>query len=327
VIRGRLRPLDQSTYQARGLDPDKVSLRDTALLLGIYYEMVLRYMHELLQDGEIEVARKGNQYFLDSQAVEAIRQRHQSRKDYEVAKYQEEPNRDRILAYVRQFTAKAEDLKQQALEVLREVEKPGPVSTWIASVPGIGLRMKSHIPVLVEAAKGGFVASAPDLDLDALGKTRPKAVTALRFRIAADFFYLLQKGRDAAEEARLSELRQYISDEEERAAPVKSKRPAKPHPKKAKISVLWMSRGLSTRAANALAFSGIETPEELRAARKETRLRLPHLGKKSRAEVEAYLKRHGADEDLKRRPRRRPQEIERGGHAEIKEEERNAQVE
>ena len=293
MTRGRLRPLDRMVYKVRGLDPEKVSLRDTALLLGIYYETVVRYMHELAEKGQIEVEREGSRYWLNSQAVEAIRQLHQNRQDRVEEKYHEDPSKRRLLPNVRQLASKAEELKQQALEILREVETPGACSTWIASVPGVGLRMKSHIPVLVEPAERGFLASAPDLGLDALGRTRSKAVSALRYRIATDFFNLLSKSRDDTEEARLGELRQYLSDEKEPAVPVEPKPPATPHPRKGEIALFWIAHGLTTRAANALAFSGVQTLEELRAAREECGLRLPHLGEKSRAEVEAFPIRQG----------------------------------
>lgn len=114
---------------------------------------------------------------------------------------------------------------------------------------------------------------------------------ALRTRIAADFFYLLQKDRE--EEERWQELQRFIRHDQkpdEEHVPFEPRpAPKRADPRQPEIAAFWKELGLSTRAANALGFSGIGSIDELRQARWKTGLKLPNLGTMSRREVERFL--------------------------------------
>ena len=288
-----MRPLTEKSYRVKGLDPNRLSPRDVSFLLGIYYEGALRYIHELKEAGRIRVEQdRRGQMWIDSRAVEEIRRRHQDRPA--VVKFEgRDASREKLRIEARQLATAAKSLHARAQKLLKALEIPVASSTWIGTVPGVGLRLTSHIPVIVDPQDKGFLASSADLGLEAQGRTRSEAVRALRTRIAADFFYLLQKDREEAEEERWQELLKFISRDErpaEEPAPVEPLPAAKrADPRQPEIAAFWREQGLSTRAANALGYSGIGSIVELREARWQTGLNLPGLGTISRREVERLL--------------------------------------
>ena len=288
-----MRPLTEKSYRTKGLDPNRLSVKDVSFLLGIYYEGALRYIHELVEAGRIRVEKDHRgQMWIDSGAVEEIRRHHRDRPT--VVKFEgREASREKLGIEARQLAAVAKSLHTRAQKIVKALEIPAASSTWIGTIPGVGLRLTSYIPVIVEPQEKGFLASNADLGLEAQGRTRSEAVRALRTRIAADFFYLLQKDREEAEEERWQELQRFIRHDEkpdEEPVPVEPRpAPKRADPRQPEIAAFWKEQGLSTRAANALGYSGIASIEELRQARWKTGLKLPGLGTMSRREVERFL--------------------------------------
>jgi hypothetical protein len=214
-----MKALSKRAYETRGLDPDNLSVSDVALLLGVYYEGVLRTIHELERAGQIEkVWKERGKIRVNSAGVEAIRFRLAQRPNTSSsAQYQEPPTRGKMLVEARQLAAAAEQLHRRARGLMHSLGTPGPTSTWIGSVPVVGVGLKAQIPVVVEVEPNGrdFRATASDLGLDALGGNRKAAIRALRERIGADYVYLLAKQRNEEEQARLEELLKYIKEKKE----------------------------------------------------------------------------------------------------------------
>jgi hypothetical protein len=207
-------PLTEKSYRTKGLDPSRLSPKDVSFLLGIFYEGALRYIHELEDAGRIRVEKDSRgQMWIDSTAVEEIRRHHRDRPA--VAKFEgKDASREKLRIEARQLAAAAKSLQARAHKLVKALEIPAASSTWIGTVPGVGLRLTSYIPVIVEPQEKGFLASSADLGLEAQGRTRQEAVKGLRIRIAADFLYLLQKDRDEAEEERWQELLRFIRFDE-----------------------------------------------------------------------------------------------------------------
>ena len=221
-----MRRLTEKSYRAKGMDPNRLSPKDVSFLLGIFYEGALRYIHEFEDAGRIRVEKDSRgQMWIDSTAVEEIRRHHRDRPA--VAKFQgKDANREKLCIEARQLAAAAKSLHARAQKLVKALEIPAASSTWIGTVPGVGLRLTSYIPVIVEPQDKGFLASSADLGLEAQGRTRQDAVKGLRTRIAADFIYLLQKDRDEADEERWQELLRFIRYDEkpkEEPTPVERK--------------------------------------------------------------------------------------------------------
>jgi hypothetical protein len=213
-----MKALRKPAYVIRGLDPNNLSTSDVALLLGISYARALRAIRELEAAGKIDVWYEKSQIRVSSAGVEVIRSQIVTQpNDSSSAKYQEPPTRGKLLVQALQLTAAAMELHNRASRLVHALKIPGPTSTRIGSIPLEGVTLRAQIPVVVEVEPNGrdLRASASDLGLDAVGRTRQEAVRALRIRIAADYEYLLAKERSAEEERRLEELVRYIKRKDE----------------------------------------------------------------------------------------------------------------
>src|SRR4029077_16590382 len=191
----------------------------------------------------------------------------------------------------------------EAAEILRSLETQLRTNTprrvfYINTLPGSDLELANPIAVMVDETGPRVLARLDEAELEAEGKTTREAVMNLREVAVRTFVGLSQEAplssQDADQLATLSSLIRWTntrkpgSAKQSPAGPGAERKRAAPSQQEV-IATLWKNQGLSTRAANALGKAGLANLDQLRAARRETGLKLPNLGRASRAEVEAFL--------------------------------------
>lgn len=195
---------------------------DASSLLGIPYELVLRYVRELEGEGSIEIERKAGRLYFSAAHLELIKRHHEKRP--QGSKFRVEGNADlhqHVLQDLKTLASTLEAMAKLARVRCKELIKaPACSTTWISTLPVAGLTLRKPIQVSVVSDGKAFSAFCGDTGSTATGRNRPDAVRALRQRLAAEYVYLDQLATLSAEEAeRLATLRQLIRDPEREPIP------------------------------------------------------------------------------------------------------------
>lgn len=194
------------------LDAERLSPTDVSSLLGIPYDLVLRYVRELERQGLLTVHReKTGRLFLFPPALDLLRKHHEERPV--ASKFKIEGDVDQYRHVVQDLKTLASTLEEMArlarARIKELIQGPASSTTWISTLPGLALRMP--IPISVVSDGKAFSASCADTGSTASGRNRVQAVRALRKRLAAEFVYLGQLTSPSQEEAEhLADLQRFI---------------------------------------------------------------------------------------------------------------------
>jgi DNA-binding MarR family transcriptional regulator len=198
------------------MNAERLSPTEASSLLGIPYEVVLRYTRELEKQGLIEVHREhSGRLFLSPADLDLLRKHHENRPI--ASRFMLEGDIEPHKHAVRDLNTLASTLEAMAKLARRRIKQmvQGPFSstTWITTLPVVGLTLRKPIAVTVVSDGKAFSAFSADTGSTAYGQNRVQAVRALRKQLAAEYQYLGQLASLSQDEAeRLSDLKGFISD-------------------------------------------------------------------------------------------------------------------
>jgi len=200
----------------RYLDAERLSPTDAALLLGIPYDRLLRYVSELEGQGLLQVQRESSRrLFLSPANLELLRKHHEQRPLASTFKLEGDIDQHKyILRDLKTLASNLEAMAKLTRARLKEMNL-GPASStaWISNLPAKGATLRKPIPVCVVSDGKAFSAFSADTGSSASGRNRVEAVRALRWRLATEYVYLDQLASPSEEEAeRLAELKRIILD-------------------------------------------------------------------------------------------------------------------
>jgi len=204
--------------EIRPIDAERLSPTDVSSLLGIPYELVLKYAHELTVAGLIEVPREAGRLFFSPAQLEVLRKHHEERPRAGVFRVEGDVDlHKRLLKSLDTLARKLDAMASLARARIKELNKaPASSTSWIITLPAVGFTLRKPIPVSVISDGKAFSASSADTGSTATGKNRVEAVRALRWRLATEYVYLGQLVSPSEGEAdRLAELKRFIRDGKE----------------------------------------------------------------------------------------------------------------
>jgi len=196
------------------MNAERLSPTDASSLLGIPYELVLQYVHELERQGLLMVHRgKPGRLFISPADLDLLRRHHEERPV--ASKFKVEGDVDQHRYVLRDLKTLASTLEAMARLARRRIKAltlgPASSTTWISTLPVVGLTLRKPIPVSVVSDGKAFSAFCADAGSTASGRNRREAVQALRKLLAAELVYLDQLTSPSAEEAeRLADLARLI---------------------------------------------------------------------------------------------------------------------
>jgi DNA-binding MarR family transcriptional regulator len=198
------------------MNAEKLTPTEASSLLGIPYEVVLRYTRKLEKQGLIQVHREySGRLFLSPADLDLLRKHHENRPIG--SRFMLEGDIEPHKHAVRDLSTLASTLEAMAKLARRRIKQmvQGPFSstTWITTLPVVGLTLRKPIAVTVVSDGKAFSAFSADTGSTAYGQNRVQAVRALRKQLAAEYQYLGQLASLSEDEAeRLSDLKGFISD-------------------------------------------------------------------------------------------------------------------
>ena len=205
----------------RHLDAERLSPTVASSLLGLPYELVLRYVHELERQGLLKVQREiPGRLFLSPADLDLLRRHHEERPVASKFKVEGDVDQHRyVLQDLKTLASTLETMARLARTRIKVLTQgPASSTTWISTLPAVGLTLRKPIPVSVVSDGKAFSAFCADAGSTASGRNRREAVRALRKLLAMEFVYLGQLASPSEEEAeRLADLQRLIlRDEGER---------------------------------------------------------------------------------------------------------------
>lgn len=210
--------MTETVTETRSINPERLSPTDVSNILGIPYDLVLKYAHELTATGLIEVAREAGKLFFSPAQLEALRKHHEERP--RASGFRVEGDADlhrRLLKSLATMASKLDAMASLVRARIKELNKaPASSTSWISTLPVVGVTLRKPIPVSVISDGKAFSAFSGDTGSTASGKNRVEAVRALRLRLATEYVYLDQLASPSEGEAeRLTELKRFIRDGED----------------------------------------------------------------------------------------------------------------
>jgi transposase len=207
----------------QNLDAEKLSPTDASSLLGIPYELVLRYVRELERQGLLKVHReRSGRLFLSPADLDLLRKHHEERPLASTFRVEGDVDQHKhVLLDLRTLASTLEAMAKLARARIKELTQgPASSTTWITTLPSAGLTLRKPIAVSVISDGKAFSAFSADTGSTASGRNRAQAVRALRKCLAAEYVYLGQLASPSEEAAeRLADLQKFIRDGEHEETP------------------------------------------------------------------------------------------------------------
>ncbi|HEX4960466.1 MAG TPA: hypothetical protein VF173_06485 [Thermoanaerobaculia bacterium] len=172
----------------RDLKAEKLTPTEASALLGIPYDLVLRYVRELERQGLLAAHRTpAGRVFLSPSDLERLRKHHEDRPV--ASTFKVEGDIDQHKHTVQDLETLAKTLEAMARLAKSRIkaltQAPACSTTWITSLPIGGISLRKPIPVTVISDGKAFSAFSGDLGSTASGRNRVQAVQALRKRLTA----------------------------------------------------------------------------------------------------------------------------------------------
>ena len=206
----------------RQLRAEKLTPTDVASLLGIPYDLVLRYVRELESQGLLVAYRTPTgRVFLSPSDLELLRQRHEERPVGSTLKVEGDIDQHKhVLKDLETLAKTLETMAKLAKKRIKALTRgPACSTTWISTLPIPGVSLRKPIPVTVVSDGKAFSAFSGDVGSTASGRDRVQAVQELRKRLAFEYVYLDQVATSKEETERLADLRRFIRDDEREEKP------------------------------------------------------------------------------------------------------------
>ena len=213
---------DDQGMSLRQLKAESLTPTEASLLLGLPYELVLRYVRELERQGFLQARRTiTGRVFLVPTDLELLRKHHEERPVASTFKVEGDVAQHKnVLQDLETLAKTLEAMARLARSRIKALSKaPACSTTWITTLPVAGVTLRKPIPVTVVSDGRAFSAFSGDLGSTASGRNRVQAVQALRKRLAAEYVYLDQVATSEEQEERLAELRRFIHDREREEMP------------------------------------------------------------------------------------------------------------
>jgi hypothetical protein len=206
----------------RQLKAESLTPTDASLLLGISYDLVLRYVRELEHQGLLEAYRTPTgRVFLRPADLELLRKHHEERPV--ASTFKVEGNIDQHKHVLKDLETLAKTLETMAKLARSRIKAltrgPACSTTWISTLPIAEVSLRKPIPVTVVSDGKAFCAFSGDVGSTASGRNRVQAVQELRKRLAFEYVYLDQVATSKEETERLEDLRRFIRDDEREEEP------------------------------------------------------------------------------------------------------------
>ena len=206
----------------RQLKAENLTPTDVSLLLGISYDLVLRYVRELEQQGLLEAYRTPTgRVYLRPADLELLRKHHEERPV--ASTFRVKGNIDQHKHVLKDLETLAKTLETMAKLARSRIKAlnrgPACSTTWISTLPMDGVSLRKPIPVTVVSDGKAFSAFSGDVGSTASGRNRVEAVQELRKRLANEYVYLDQVATSKEETERLEDLRRFIRDDERKEEP------------------------------------------------------------------------------------------------------------
>jgi hypothetical protein len=199
--------------EIRRVNPERLSPTEVSNLLGIPYDLVLKYAHELTGKGLIEIAREAGKLFFSPAQLEFLRKYHEERPRASGFRVEGDPDlHKRLLKSLDTLASKLDAMASLARARIKELNKaPASSTSWISTLPAVGVTLRKPIPISVISDGKAFSAFSADTGSTATGTNRVEAVRALRWRLANEYVYLDQLASPSeGETERLAELKRFI---------------------------------------------------------------------------------------------------------------------
>jgi hypothetical protein len=193
---------------------EKLTATEASILLGIPYDVLLRYAHELEDKGLFSIHRESGRLFFSSADLDLLKNHHEQRPVG--AKFRVEGDVEQHKLILRDLKTLADTLEAMARRARRRmkalVQGPACSTSWITTLPVGGLTLRKPVAVTVVSDGQAFSAFSADTGSTASGPNRVQAVRALRKRLAAEYLYLVQLPSPSEEEAeRLADLKRFVT--------------------------------------------------------------------------------------------------------------------
>lgn len=204
------------------VNAEKLTATEASTLLGIPYEVVLRYARQLEGQGLVSVHRENGRLFFSPADLDLLKNHHEERPVG--VKFRVEGDVEQHKLVLRDLKTLADTLEAMASlarKRIRELVKgPACSTSWITTLPVGGLTLRKPVSVTVVSDGKAFSAFSADTGSTASGQNRVQAVRALRKRLAAEYVYLGQLASPSEEEwERLSDLTRFIHDSKSEEIP------------------------------------------------------------------------------------------------------------
>lgn len=206
----------------RHLNGERLTPTEASALLGIPYDLVLRYVRELERQGLLGTHRTlTGRVFLSPADLELLRKHHEERPVASTFKVEGDIDQHKcVVQDLKTLASTLEEMARLARARIKElIQGPACSTTWISTLPITGVTLRQPIPVTVISDGKAFSAFSADLGSTASGRNRVLAVRALRKRLAVEYVYLDQVATSEEEKDRLADLRRFIRDSEHEEIP------------------------------------------------------------------------------------------------------------
>ncbi len=157
----------------RDLKAERLTPTEASALLGIPYDLVLRYVRELEHQGLLEAHRTPiGRVFLSPASLERLRKHHEERPVASTFKVEGDVDQHKHVVQDLKTLAKTlEAMARLAKSRIKALtQAPACSTTWITSLPITGISLRKPIPVTVISDGKAFSAFSGDLGSTASGR-------------------------------------------------------------------------------------------------------------------------------------------------------------